>query len=118
MATVINAGADFVLWADKQLGYKTIRCTIEVLERARKVDLGKLYLAYKNGSTCPIELKNHNVYEDEDREQAEYAARMQYNLEERERIMRTHAKEDALDDQMVAALLGRIDLTQGHNNII
>ena len=56
MATLVMANAEFVLWANNNLKYKSTLDTIEVLQKANKVDLGKLYVAFINKKECPMDL--------------------------------------------------------------
>ncbi len=47
------ANAEFVLWANDELKYRNLQATIDKLQAADKVDLGLLYVAYKNKTECP-----------------------------------------------------------------
>jgi len=58
MATVVMANAEFVLWAHDNLKYESTLNTIEVLQKADKVDLGKLYVAFRDKKECPVDLVN------------------------------------------------------------
>lgn len=58
MATVVMANAEFVLWANDALNYRDVKKTIETLQKADKVEIGKLFIAYRDKKTCPTELAN------------------------------------------------------------
>jgi len=56
MTTTVIANAEFVLWANDNLGYDTTTITIEKLQSMDKVSLGRLFLAFQTKSECPKEL--------------------------------------------------------------
>lgn len=58
MATVVMANAEFVLWTHDNLKYKSTLDTINALQKADKVDLGKLYVAFRDKNACPTDLVN------------------------------------------------------------
>jgi hypothetical protein len=61
MATLVMANAEFVLWANNNLKYKSTLDTIEALQKANKVDLGKLYVAFRDKKECPTDLVNKDT---------------------------------------------------------
>lgn len=56
MANVVFVNVEFVLWAEDHLNYGSTLETINVLQKANKVDLGKLYVAFRDNKECPMDL--------------------------------------------------------------
>lgn len=60
--TFIYASKEFVNWAHERLCYNNIHATIDALNKADKVWLGRLYLAWQNKESIPEDLYKRLVY--------------------------------------------------------
>lgn len=51
--TMVMANVEFILYAVDNLGYGSTKKTIEALQQADKVDLGRLFVAFRDKKECP-----------------------------------------------------------------
>jgi hypothetical protein len=61
-AKFIYASKEFVNWAHERLSYNNIRDTLSALDKADKVWLGRLYLAWQNKESIPEDLYKRLKY--------------------------------------------------------